>query len=389
MNVTRSGYDVAIIGCGVHGASVAMHLAERGVRTVVLEKGTPASGPTGRSSAVLRGYYVNEFLAQATRESMELFQNFTEWTHGGQARYVKCGGMFLHAEQDGPRLHDSVQRLNAIGTTTEVLDRARLSSEFPMFDLDGISWGVWEENAGHADPAGTTTGMIDRAVELGAELRRYSEITKIRREGSYTVLDIAGGDTIEAGKVLLAAGPWSSSLLALLGVELPLWAERHMIATYGWGNAEQVPFVWASVPDGIYFKPEQHAQYLVGTLWQEPKVDPDSFDEELSAQEQLRITLATVGRLPNLAESEAFSGYCGLYDVSPDWQPALGEVDDGIFIIAGTSGHGFKWAPVLGGHIARLITGTGVDPGLAQFHPSRFASGELVEAGYGNAKILG
>jgi glycine/D-amino acid oxidase-like deaminating enzyme len=366
-----------------------MALSERGLRVVVVEMGTPASGPTGRSSAVLRGYYVNEFLAQATRESVGLFKNFSEWTHGGEARHVVCGGLYLHAEPDGPKLMKAAVYLNEIGTRTDVLDRARLASEFPMFDLEGIAWGAWEDEAGHADPAGTTNGMINRAVQLGAELRRHARVTSIRHMRSGVRLTTADGGAVEAGTLLLAAGPWSSQLLGMIGVELPLWAERHIIATYGWGGTQQVPFVWASVPDGIYFKPELHAQYLVGTLWSEDHADPDDFDHELSPQEQLRITMATVGRLPSLEESEAFSGYSALYDVAPDWQPVIGNVDDSIFIVAGTAGHGFKWAPALGRHVADLLTGAEADPGLAQFHPSRFARGALVDAGYGEAKILG
>lgn len=382
-------YDVAIIGAGVHGASAAFHLAGRGVNTVVLEQGTPASGPTGRSSAVLRGYYVNEFLARATRESVEIFKNFAEVTGGGEARYVPCGALFLHAEEDGEKLAINAQRLNDLGTRTDVLDRDRLASEFPMFDLDGIAWGAWEEEAGHADPAGTTHGFIDRAVQLGADLRRHSRVAKIDRVGSHLELTTQDGDVVSAERLLLCVGPWSTSLLSLLGLELPLWAERHIIATYGWGAAEHVPFVWASIPDGIYFKPEVHAQYLVGTLWEEPRVDPDDFDEQLSPQEQIRITMATVERLPNLEESEARSGYAALYDVAPDWQPVVGEVDDGVFIVAGTAGHGFKWAPALGRHVADLVTGAPCDPGIVQFRPDRFARGEALDAGYGAAKILG
>ncbi|MDT7570123.1 MAG: hypothetical protein QOE05_297 [Actinomycetota bacterium] len=382
-------YDVAIIGAGVHGASAAMHLAERGVKAVVLERATPASGPTGRSSAVLRGYYVNEFLAEATRESVDLFRNFAEWTHGGEARYVPCGALFLHAAADGDRLKKAAERLNSIGVATDVLDRDRLSAEFPMFDLDGIAWGAWEQNAGHADPSGTTNGMLDRALELGTELLRHTRVVRINRAGGQYQLTTDTGAVVTADRLLLAAGPWSAGLLEMLGADVPLWAERHIIATYRWGAAAHVPFVWASVPDGIYFKPELHAQYLVGTLLEEDRVDPDDFHEEISPAEQMRITEATVGRLPDLAESEAFSGYSALYDVSPDWQPVVGEVADGAVIVAGTAGHGFKWAPALGRHVADLLTDAPVDPGLAQFTPHRFANSQHLEAGYGAAKILG
>jgi glycine/D-amino acid oxidase-like deaminating enzyme len=75
--------------------------------------------------------------------------------------------------------------------------------------------------------------------------------------------------------------------------------------------------------------------------------------------------------------------------VSPDWQPVIGEIADGVFVDAGTSGHGFKLAPALGRHVADLVTGAGADPGLGQFDPGRFAEDRGLDAGYGAARILG
>jgi glycine/D-amino acid oxidase-like deaminating enzyme len=75
--------------------------------------------------------------------------------------------------------------------------------------------------------------------------------------------------------------------------------------------------------------------------------------------------------------------------VSPDWQPVIGEIADGVFVDAGTSGHGFKLAPALGRHVADLVCGKPVDPALAQFHPSRFDDGGMLEAGFGSVRILG
>jgi sarcosine oxidase, subunit beta len=64
-------------------------------------------------------------------------------------------------------------------------------------------------------------------------------------------------------------------------------------------------------------------------------------------------------------------------------------VAPGIFVDAGTSGHGFKLAPALGGHVAALVAGDEVDPGIVEFHPSRFDEGRDVSAGWGEARILG
>src|SRR5436305_2432707 len=75
-------FDVGIVGAGVHGASVAFHLASRGVRPVIFERTRPAGGPTGRSSAVCRAYYTNPFLARAARESLDMFAGWARAVGG-------------------------------------------------------------------------------------------------------------------------------------------------------------------------------------------------------------------------------------------------------------------------------------------------------------------
>ena len=75
--------------------------------------------------------------------------------------------------------------------------------------------------------------------------------------------------------------------------------------------------------------------------------------------------------------------------MSPDWQPVIGEIAPGVFVDAGTSGHGFKLAPMLGAHVADLVLGQPVDEGLRAFDPSRFERGEALAAGYRENRILG
>ncbi|MGZ8620406.1 MAG: FAD-dependent oxidoreductase, partial [Actinomycetota bacterium] len=92
-------FDVGIVGGGIHGAAAAYHLAGRGISTVLFERGTPASGPTGRSSAVCRAYYTNGFLARAARDSIAMFERFEELT-GADAGFRCTGFRYLHPPED-------------------------------------------------------------------------------------------------------------------------------------------------------------------------------------------------------------------------------------------------------------------------------------------------
>ena len=383
-------YDVAIIGAGVHGAAAAFHLAERGIHTVVLEKGTPAGGPTGRSSAVCRAFYTNGFLARVAKEALAFFADFEART-GGEAGFHRTGALFLHPKEDSDTLIDSARHLNRIGTKVEVLTASEISSRFPQLSVDGIAHGAWEPDAGYADPAGTTTGLLSAARSKGVVSRNGVEVVSIEpgASGEAGRLELSDGTVISAGKILIAAGPWSGPLAAKVGVDLPLTVERHIVATCNWGTAEPIPFVFADLPNSYYCKPEGTTQFLLGPLHEEPTVDADNFDESVSEQEVASLADALISRVPSMVAAEPRGGWASLYDVSPDWQPVIGEIADGVFIDAGTSGHGFKLAPALGRHVAELVLGESSDPEIAQFSPDRFARGELIQGGYGVAKILG
>jgi glycine/D-amino acid oxidase-like deaminating enzyme len=95
-----------------------------------------------------------------------------------------------------------------------------------------------------------------------------------------------------------------------------------------------------------------------------------------------------IERVPSRALAAAHTSWASLYDVSPDWQPVIGNLTERVFVDAGTSGHGFKLAPVLGDHVAKMLTDE-ADPRLAQFTPERFSIGATLDSGFGVARILG
>lgn len=381
-------YDVAVIGAGIHGASAAYHLAQRGARVVVFEKTMPAGGPTGRSSAVVRAYYTNRFLAEVARDSIEIFSHFTELTGGGDCGYRRVGGAFLHSAEDAAQTQTVAAQLAELNVPVELLTGPDVSDLLPEFVLDDVAVVAWEPDAGYADPAGTTTGLCAAAVAGGATLRTQTRVWALRAQPDHVVLESDDGVTL-ADRVLVAAGPWTRELARQVGVELPLRVERHTVASYAYGAASPVACVIGDIPGGYYLKPEGAAHFQLGALSPAPEADPDAFDQAISPDESLELGAAAIRRVPRLDAATQAGGWASLYDVSPDWQPVIGQIDERVFVDAGTSGHGFKLGPALGRQVAAMLLGDDVHPGLAQFHPARFDQGEMLASGYGDAKILG
>ena len=383
-------FEVAIVGAGVHGSSAAFHLASRGVRVAIFDQRGPAGGPTGRSSAICRAYYTNEFLAGIAAKSIEMFANFDEVV-GGPSGFRRTGFVWIHRQADAAELDDAVPRLGRAGVTVERLDARQIAERFPVFAVDDDPVAMWEPGAGYADPVLTTTSLLSRAVALGARPFFYSGVVELQaKPGGGYALTTARGDVVEARRVLLAAGPWTRQLAAMAGVNLPLTVERHIVAVIRWDGASAMRFGHGDLVSGQYYcKPEGEDLYCLGRLLADETADPDAYRETLAPDERSPLAHAAMERVPGFSDARLVGGWASLYDVSPDWQPVIGEIADGLYVNAGSSGHGFKLAPALGAVVADVVMGGNEEAGVEQFHPRRFARGELLGAGYGEARILG
>lgn len=382
---------MAIIGAGIHGASVAFHLATRwGVKATVFEMTSPAGGPTGRSSAICRAYYTNPYLARIAHASLDMFRTFAELSGGRDCGFRQTGVVYLHPEKDAEALREAARYMNSIGTRIEMLDPSDLRSEFPLLDPKGVGIAGWEPDAGYADPVATTAGLFAKASELGASPRLYTRVVRVeRRHGGGARLHLEGGETFECERLLIAAGPWTRRLAAGVAADLPLTVERHYVVTIRWSHAREMRYAHADILGGYYCKPEGEDLYCLGPLTPEPQVDPDQPVRALDSEESHALAKLATSRVPRWKEAVSTGGWASLYDVSPDWMPVIGEIASGVFVDAGTSGHGFKLGPALGADVAALVLGKAVDDGIHEFKPERFASGHNLSAGYGSAKILG
>ncbi|MDQ8045973.1 MAG: FAD-binding oxidoreductase [Patulibacter sp.] len=384
---------IGIIGAGAHGATAAFHLARRGVDTIVFERGAPASGPTGQASGVVRSYYTNPFLAELSSASTRVLARFAQEVGGGTSGYVETGALYLHGGDDIADVHATSSVLTEAGVAHEVLTPSAIAERFPDVATDGVAIAVWEDHAGFADPHATTLAFAGRAVDLGADLRLGTEVARITERLDDVEITTADGTVHRVDRLLVAAGPWTAPLLAQVGVHLPLLAERHVVAAFAQGEQTReraLDHVLIDVPGGYYSRPGATAgEFVAGPLAPTLPADPDRFSPALAPAERDWLAARAAARVPVRADAELVRGWASLYDVSPDWQPVIGQVSDRVYVDAGTSGHGFKLSPVLGDHVARLLLGD-PDPRLHQFHPDRFAAGHAgLASGFGAARILG
>lgn len=385
------GFEIGIIGAGVHGASAAYHLATQGVPTVVFERGTPAGGPSGKSSGLVRAYYTNAFLAEATRDSAQFLDEFPDRTDGGASGFRRTGGLYLHGADDADDVQRTVEGMTALGIAATLLSAGELAARFPSLDLSGVAIGAWEDGAGYADPAGTVAGLIGAASRRGASVRSHTGVAQIDEVANGVRVTLDDGSLVDVGRLLIAAGPWTGPLAAQVGATLPLTAERHVVAALRDTAASAraaLGHILIDVAGGYYSRPLAPDQVLLGPLAPTQPADPDAFAPRIADLEFAWLAQQSVRRNPDRGAAVSAGGWASLYDVSPDWQPVIGAISERVFLDAGTSGHGFKLAPALGEHVARMLLDD-PDPRLAQFSPARFAAGDALASGFGTARILG
>jgi sarcosine oxidase subunit beta len=377
--------EVVVVGAGITGASITFHLSREGTKTTLIEKGYPASGPTGRSSAIVHAFYLHPELSELAFHGTEMLRNLHELT-GGSADFRAVGMLWVCGHGQVSEWAEAVERIRGLGAEIEALSVREFAELAPGFALDDIALAVWEPSCGYADPATSTTSLVDGGRRHGADVRLGTVVLRLLVESGRVVgVETERAERVYADMVIVAAGPWTRSLVLQAGIDLPLHVERHPMAVVDApGRAQTVlPFAWCDDILTHYARPEGENSILVGT-WsgggtghRNPAADrpgsvpdPDSYEENVELDESAWIVRHMTPRLPALATLGLRRGYAGLYDMSPDDLPIIGNVAEGLFVAAGTSGHGFKLGPAVGEEVARLVI-TGESPRLAPFHLER------------------
>lgn len=380
--------EVVIVGGGCMGASIAYHLTARGLSDVLLvERGTLACGPTGRSTAILRRHYSQPLLVRMAEHGLRTYSQLEELVGAG-CGFVRTGLLVGVDPADRAALDHNIEVARLEGVHMELLDDVEEIE--PRIDGGGLDYCL-EPEAGYCDPYLATAGFANAARRAGTTVAEGVEAEAV---GPAEVRTSAG--TVSAGAVVVAAGPWSPRLLATLDFELPLRTARAEVgrfrlpADYG----PPLPALADFSASQLYFKPGEPGFIEVGSLNPDHAnhpIDPDACPEGAETGTLAGYEDALRARLRGAERGHWRGSWSAVYDVTPDWHPAVGQVPGtgGVFVAAGFSGHGFKLAPAVGMSIADLVcAGQTTTFDLSLLDPARFERGELVSTTYGYS-VLG
>lgn len=383
----HSSADVVVIGGGVNGTSIAMHLARMGAGEVQLvERGHLAGGATGRSGAMVREHYLHPTLVKMAMEASQVFHNFAD-VIGGDARFMETGRLLLFGEKDESAARANVEMNRGLGVNIHTLTPSDVSEIVPQLIMDGIVLGVYEPKSGYADPMATTYAFAAQAERHGASIRTGCAVESIKVAGGRVVGVQTEDGLIETNTVVAATGPWSNRLAVQLGETLPITPIRvQMVHLRRPPSLESFTTIVIDYTTGMYVRMNAGFKSLVGGESKKDLsevVNPDGFGLNADHDTITRYWDRAKSRIPEFTAATPMGGYGSIYDMAPDGNPILdrSQVVDGLYWAVGFSGHGFKLSPVVGRMVAELVLhGESKDHPIHDFRASRFLEGDPLEA---------
>jgi sarcosine oxidase, subunit beta len=374
--------DVVIIGGGIVGSSIAYHLVDAGCKDVlVLEReSAQGKGSTGKSMGGVRAQFSTPVNIQMSLYSIPFYASFEERL-GYPCDYRPQGYLFCATEEKHlAYLCANYEKQVAMGLKdVRLLSGEEIRDRFPLMRGEDILGGSFCSTDGFVDPYSAMIGFMTWACDHGAKLWKNTVANAIKPDGNGFEVETSRG-VVSTKKVVNACGAWAASTAKMVGIDLPVEPLRRMLVpTEPFDDFPHSAPMIIDMSNGFHFRPEARGFLLA---WNDPEETPGyKTDFEPSFIE--KILTRAADRVPvfeNLAVNPK-RAWAGLYEMTPDHHPILGEVPGvpGFFCANGFSGHGVMHAPATGKILSDLILNGKTDLIDAKLLDlARFAEGRTI-----------
>ena len=383
---------VLIVGGGVIGSSIAYHLCRdrfAGTVTVVERDPTYRRASSFLAMGGIRQQFSSQANVRLAQHSVRFYRRFDDALrvagHTPRAHFRQRGYLFLVNDDLTDRFARRYARQRALGATVERLSVDAIRDLVPDLVLDDIRFGVFGPDDGYANPREVLAGFRHAAAAAGAEYVTGAVVEVQRQGGRACGVTLESDERIAASAVVNAAGPFAAGLGVLAGAEVPVVPVRQQLFRCALPRTWPYRFPVVIDPTGVHWRHEDPAgpadpDRIVVARTRLDEAPGENFTCDMRRWDHdFRPPLVT--RLPAFGDATLLEGWAGLYEMTPDHNPVLGEHPDlGRFYLAnGFSGHGLMMAPAAGAAMAELIRdGRSTSLDITPFDVGRFARGDLL-----------
>jgi sarcosine oxidase len=371
-------YDVAVVGLGVMGSAALRALARRGLRAVGIERLTPGHdrGSSHGATRIIRlGYFEDPCYVPLVREAFALWRALEQ---EAGAPLLRVTGIVEIGAPDSELVTGTLRSARAHALDHETLDAAALMRRFPAFCVPENFVGVYQPEGGilAAEPAVLAQIALARAAGAAVRVSETVRAIEPRPEGVRIVTDRG---TIGARQAIVAAGPWVKHLLPDLAV--PIRVTRQVVGWFAPGDPplfapERCPVFLIDTGAGVFYgfpAGDKPGIKFAKHHHDDETADPDAPARPMTETDRATLRAALAAHVPAACGALLDAQTC-LYTMAPDGHFIIDRLAGApqVIVASPCSGHGFKFAPVIGEILADLATAGSTRRDISRFRLARF-----------------
>jgi len=372
-SAAMSTSDVAIVGAGIMGLAAACELAREGASVTLIDQ-APIPNPQAASfdhSKVFRFAYPDRLYVEMAVDALERWHALEAETG---ARLLTQTGALLIGKRRPSFETECYEALCAEGVAAEMLDSDEVAKRFPQFNTASFAYGVYDPSGAIAHAETAVRALLELARRRGVQIIEGERVMALKNAAESRVLILTeAGIEISCKRAMIASGPWSRTLSPFLADKLTTTRQE---IVYFKPRSESFRFepgafpIFLELESGFYgFPIHERGAMKIANHHKGAEVDPRSKDDRVSEQFLNKCRAFFAEFIPALADARVAETRVCVYNNTPDddfivdWHPQL----DGVLLVTGFSGHGFKFGPTIGRIAADLLIS-----GRTSFNIKRF-----------------